>query len=299
MIDLHIHSYYSDDGEFLPKQLIELAKEAKLEAISIADHNSIKANVTANKLCQEAGINYVAGIEIDCLYQGQVFHVLGYYIDCHSKDFSDIEENVYRQNKKAGEKYIEYARSLGFDVSKDALKKLTESAYHKDVFIPEMLASVLLSDERYLDNELLLDYRPGGKRGDNPNVNFFWDFYAQSKPGYVEIKYPKMSEVVKIIHHNGGLAILAHPGQNLKEQKEKVKDIIKLGFDGIEVFSSYHSEQDVYYYYEVAEQNEVLKTCGSDFHGSNKPAIKIGQINIPKGLYPSSIQEMERRLMRC
>lgn len=42
-IDLHMHSKYSDDGEFTPIQLVEQCHEAGIKIMAIADHNSVKA----------------------------------------------------------------------------------------------------------------------------------------------------------------------------------------------------------------------------------------------------------------
>ena len=42
-IDLHIHSKYSDDGEFTPIQLVEQCYKAGIKIMSIADRNSVKA----------------------------------------------------------------------------------------------------------------------------------------------------------------------------------------------------------------------------------------------------------------
>ena len=37
-IDLHMHSLYSDDGEFTPTQLVEKCYDAGIRIMAIADH---------------------------------------------------------------------------------------------------------------------------------------------------------------------------------------------------------------------------------------------------------------------
>ena len=49
MIDLHMHSLYSDDGEFTPGQLVEMCHEAGVKIMAIADHNWVKAIYEAKK----------------------------------------------------------------------------------------------------------------------------------------------------------------------------------------------------------------------------------------------------------
>src|SRR5699024_67151 len=102
---------------------------------------------------------------------------------------------------------------------------------------------VLLGKEEYQDAELLKPYREGGRRSDNPFVNFYWDYYAQGKPCYTEIVYPSLEETIQLIHQAGGKAVLAHPGNNLKGCFERFDEMVALGLDGVEAFSSYHSPE--------------------------------------------------------
>ena len=55
-IDLHMHSKYSDDGEFTPTQLVEQCHKAGIKVMAIADHNSVKAIDEA----KEAAAKFVA-----------------------------------------------------------------------------------------------------------------------------------------------------------------------------------------------------------------------------------------------
>lgn len=41
-IDLHIHSNYSDDGEYSPEEILLQCKAQGMELIAITDHNSVK-----------------------------------------------------------------------------------------------------------------------------------------------------------------------------------------------------------------------------------------------------------------
>lgn len=60
---------------------------------------------------------------------------------------------------------------------------------------------------------------------------------------------------------------------------EKVfAEIINEGVEGVEAYSSYHSLEAVEFFKNLAEKYNVFVTCGSDFHGKTKPAIKLGKI---------------------
>ncbi len=280
MIDLHMHSRYSDDGEFTPTELIEQCTQKGVRIMSVTDHNCAKANEEAAKAAEEKGITFIPGIEIDCTYQDTNFHVLGYGIDFWSGDFEAIEKNIDNQSFQASLDRLAETQILGFwHITEKDMWELSKDNYWQGNWSGEMFAEVLLSMPEYADHPLLKPYRPGGERSDNPYVNFYWDYYSQGKPCYVKVDYPAMKEIIDIIHHNHGIAVIAHPGVNLKGKEFLLGGILDLGIDGIEAFSSYHNQKQAEYYYQAAQKKHIFFTCGSDYHGKTKPSIGIGQHN--------------------
>ncbi|WP_027625964.1 PHP domain-containing protein [Clostridium lundense] len=276
-IDLHMHSIYSDDGEFTPSQLVYQCKQAGIRIMSISDHNCVKSNKEAEVEAHKAGIQYIPAIEIDCTYKDVNLHVLGYGINYESQEFAMIEENVVTQELKASQERLKLTHQLGFQITQDELKAVSNKGYGKNIWTGEMIAEVLLQKEKYLNNELLKPYRSGGLRSDNPYVNFYWDYYSQGKLCYAEIKFPTLEEIIGIIHKNGGKAVLAHPGNNLKGKFELFDDIVLCGIDGVEAFSSYHNITNAYNFYVRSQKYSLLVTCGSDYHGKTKPSIQLGE----------------------
>lgn len=276
-IDLHMHSMYSDDGEYTPKQFVEMCHEKGIRIMAIADHNSVKAIDEASQKAQELGMQYIPAVEIDCTYEGINLHVLGYGIDYKHEDFVKLEENVLNQELACSMKKLELTNQLGFKVTKKDLDQLSSNG----VYTGEMFGEVLLGKEEYKDHELLKPYRDGGDRSDNPYVNFYWDFYAQGKPCYTEIVYPSLKETITLIHKHGGKAVLAHPGNNLKGKFEIFDEMMKLGYDGVECFSNYHTSDTVEYFFNKGKEYGIMTTYGSDFHGKTKPAIDLGECRCP------------------
>jgi len=279
MIDLHLHSHYSDDGEYSPLELIEQCLAKNINVMSITDHNCVKANIEAQIFAKSKNITLITGIEIDCIYQDMNFHVLGYGIDFQSDDFGNIEKNIANQNFKASLERLEKTQILGFSITENDMWNISKDNYWQDSWIGEMFAEVILAKPEYNDHPLLKPYRTNGLRGDNPYVNFYWDFYSQGKYCYVKIDYPPMEQIIDIIHRNNGIAILAHPGMNIKNKEFLLYEIINLGIDGLEAFSSYHAPIVSDFYYQKAFDNKLIITCGSDYHGKTKPSIRIGSHN--------------------
>ncbi len=271
-IDLHMHSYYSDDGEFEPKQLIDLCLEKNIKYFSIADHNSVRGIKEAKEYCVSKNINIIPAIELDCTFNEINLHVLGYGIDCDKTVFYDIEDNIIKQEQFASKKRMKLVKELGIDFSDEVINSLSRNG----VVNGEMIAEAAMKFDKNHENPLLMPYYENGSRSDNPYVNFYWDYCAQGKAAYAEVSFISLQEAINIIEESGGIPILAHPGNNIKENINLLEQIISCGIKGIEVYSSYHSKEQVEFYKKFSLKHKLLLTCGSDFHGKTKPSIVIG-----------------------
>ena len=271
-IDLHMHSYYSDDGEFEPKQLIDLCLEKNIKYFSIADHNSVRGIKEAKEYCVGKNINIIPAIELDCTFNEINLHVLGYGIDYDKTVFYDIEDNIIKQEQFASKKRMKLVKELGIDFSDEVINSLSRYG----VVNGEMIAEAAMEFDKNHENPLLMPYYENGSRSDNPYVNFYWDYCAQGKAAYAEVSFISLQEAINIIEESGGIPILAHPGNNIKESINLLEQIISCGIKGIEVYSSYHSKEQVEFYKKFSLKHKLLLTCGSDFHGKTKPSIVIG-----------------------
>ena len=143
----------------------------------------------------------------------------------------------------------------------------------------EMIAEAALEDERNRNLSLLEPYRPGGARAENPYVNFFWDFCSQGKPAYFPADYPAFEEAQQLIEDTGGISVIAHPVNTVGKNRDRIRTMVKMGVSGLEVYSSYHTAEDVTWFHQLAEELELLETMGSDFHGKTKPSVVLGGTN--------------------
>ena len=275
-IDLHIHSNFSDDGELTVEDIVNISKENGMKYISITDHNSVKGVKRAVECGNDVGVEVIPGIEIDCTYNSLNLHVLGYFIDYTRKEFDELEKSIFEQEIKiASEKIEKLQKNTGLKID---LSEVLERANGK-IVTGELIGEILLNKKDSINNELLKPYLNNGARSDMPYVNFYWDFFSQGKAAYIPINYISLREAINLIKSSNGVPIIAHPGNNLKNNMDIIDSIIKEGIEGIEVFSSYHSLEQTNYFNNKAFEHKVLVTCGSDFHGKNKPNIKIGGCN--------------------
>ncbi len=273
-IDLHMHSNISNDGDFSPAELMKMCSKAGIKTAALADHNSVRGVAEAIKEGEKFGVKVIPAIEIDCTYKEYNLHVLGYNIDYNNKIFEKIEKNVFEQELKAGDKRMALVKEAGIFFDEEKVRKLS----YDGTITGEMIGEAAIEDERNRENPLITPYLEGGTRSNNPYVNFYWDWCSKGKPAYVPIKYITLKEAIDIIHKTGGKAVLAHPNNNIGMNEEIFKEIAAEGIEGVEVFSSYHSKENAEFFLKMAEKYNVSVTCGSDFHGKTKPAIKLGEM---------------------
>lgn len=273
LVDLHLHSMYSDDGEFAPETLLKLASEANVRAVALADHNSVASVTAAIDAGRERNILVVPAIEIDCVHDGINIHILGYFIDHTDPRWLQLQNDVAEESRAGSDLRIRRVEELGIVVNREAL---AAKAKNTGVIV-EYIVEVALTDPANHGNPILAPYSPGGDRSDNPLVNFYWDYCSQGKPGYVPINYMSAEQAICLIRDTGGAAVLAHPEVVLKNEAKRLPELADKGIVGVEAYSNYHTPEKCGFWREQARASNLFITCGSDFHGRTKPAIRVGE----------------------
>lgn len=288
-LDLHMHTFISNDGEFMPDELMELCGRAGLKTVAIADHNSTRAYKLAAQKAEHLGIELIPAVELDCTFQGTDLHVLGYGIDTEYEKYRAIEKELLAKEQEASTKRVELVEAAGVKINHEVALSLA----HDGVLTGEVIAETALMDS--CNHELLKEYLPGGTRSDNPFVNFYWDWCSQGKIAYVPIEFISLESAVAVILESGGIPVLAHPGNNVKEDEKLLEGICSKGVCGMEVFSSYHSKEQTGFYLKWAQERNLLITAGSDFHGKTKPSISLGKMDT-YGMEEQIYRELKRKM---
>ena len=242
--DLHNHTTASD-GLLKPAQLVEYAARKGLGALAITDHDTtdgIDEGLAAGKIQK---IVVVPGIEINTQLGSDEIHILGYYIDWKSSLLQNLLSEMKEIRKSRAEIMVQKLVALyGFDISNEEVQ---HQAKDGTVARPH-IARVLIS------------------KGIVQDVNEAFEKYIGNHcPAYVERYHLTPKEGIQLIHRIGGVAVLAHPG--LMHNHGLINDLIKCGIEGIEVYHSRHTLQQTKNFEDIAKQNELLITGGSDCHG--------------------------------
>jgi predicted metal-dependent phosphoesterase TrpH len=287
-IDLHIHSSKSSDGDFSPLHIVQLAKEKKMKAISIADHDTVAAYPEALNLGEEAGVEVIPSMELTTLFEEREFHLLLPFVDWKSKIVSNLVSQVAKRRVKEARGRVEKLRELGFDITWKEVQKESSPFPPLGVTIAQIL---LRKSEREKDSRLR-EYWEEKNRPLAPYL-FYKDYFMEGKPASVPRQNLNILDVLEIIAQTGAVPVLAHPGAYF--QRVKKKDLVLLkerGLQGLEVYTSYHSSEQSDFYKLIAHELDLVPTAGSDFHGTIKPHIPFGYLR--QGGY-WMVEELKKR----
>lgn len=292
--DLHMHSNQSGDGQFTPAQLIQMLKAAKIEVAALSDHDTVKGVPDMIQEGKKAGIRIIPAIECSTLLGEYDVHVLGYGINIQDPYFQSLQEKIQKKNAGVFHQRVEKLRKK-YHVEIDEERILKDANGANPWFI---MMTRIFNDVRYQDIEDFKDYIPGGKRSDPAPVNFFWDKCMPGSDLYVQAYNPDFKDTIQKIHEAGGLAIIAHPYQTFYQNEERLQYALECGIDGLEAYSNYHQPFHNAYYEQFAKENDLLITCGSDFHGEKKPSIRMGEYGLKKdgsAFLTHFLQALDRR----
>lgn len=275
MIDLHIHSNRSSDGDFTPFHILKLAQEKRMEAISISDHDTVAAYPEALHLGKKAGVEVIPSIELTTLFEDREFHLLLPFVNWKSETIAQFISQVTERRMQEARERVTKLRELGFDLTWNEVLRESEPFPPLGVTI----AQILLRKTERKNNSLLKKYLKGENRFLAP-YHFYKDYFMEGKPASVPRRNLDILHVLDRVPQTGAVPVLAHPGAYF--QRTRKKDLVALkerGLQGLEVYTSYHSSEQTKMYKKMAEGLDLVPTAGSDFHGTIKPHIPFGSLN--------------------
>lgn len=263
-IDLHVHSTASD-GTCSPRELVRMAAEQGLAAIALSDHDTVSGYAEAAAEGAGLGLEVVPAIEISTKF-GRAVHILGYYIDMESPELTALLDWIVHDRDIRNIKMAELMAADGLPVSYEVMQQRFGEVIGRPHFA-----------------QLLVEL------GLAPSVKAAFELYVEKGRKYYQPRnILPIEQAVSIIVNAGGIASLAHPFQYRLDDgglRELIEHCISLGLGAMECrYSGYTTEQSDYLE-ALAEEYGLLKTGGSDFHGSNKPHIALGSgtgdMNVP------------------
>ncbi|ORU01477.1 putative metal-dependent phosphoesterases (PHP family) [Anaerovibrio sp. JC8] len=281
MIDLHVHSTVSD-GTYTPRDIIHLAKERGLEAVTLTDHESIAGNQEAAEEAQKVDMNFINGMEMTVAYEDHKLHIVCLGFDQENPDFKELYAKIRHNKEKNMDQVVEYIRSKGVKLTMDMVQKHATVHLDRYAIMRTLVAMNLPCKIQTLWDELL---NPGLKV-----AGVYGDIPAE--------------EALPVIKAAGGVTSLAHyhkaigmGGWSWVKKEAALQELMSYGLMGMERYYPNYSEEDEAFAARMIEKYNMLATGGTDFHGANRRGIELGtglnnNMNVPYEFW----EEIKRRI---
>jgi len=268
--DLHNHSIFSD-GSNTPRELILHARSLGIDAIALTDHNTIEGLLEFDKAAKELNFNAVLGSELTCEFKGKEVHMLCMFIDLnHTQGITKFIKAI-RMSKRG--RNIELAERLsadGYNIDLFALERRfgnNVNRAHFGVVLTEMGVTSSVSEA-------------------------FATILAEGGKYYTGSPRPDAIKTITDILSWGCVPVMAHPLISLsKEELEEFLPLAaKAGLVGAEAYYSKFTDEETKYIESLCNTYGILKSGGSDYHGSIKPDVQMGMARVPYSCYESLVQ---------
>ncbi|MBP7214842.1 MAG: PHP domain-containing protein [Candidatus Kapabacteria bacterium] len=242
--NLHTHTLFSD-GLLSAEELYKLAKADGIDILSITDHDTIEHIPEEIELAKNEGVDFLIGCEVSAYQNRKDYHILAYNFDSGDENLIKYFEKykIARLKRAEGITHRFNALKMGLKID-DILKESKNAPIARTHIARAVVNAGLAKDTREVFSKYLYD----------------------NGPAYIPKPYTSCKEIIDLIHHSGGVAVLAHPSNfySIKELENLKKD----GIDGIEVIHPLHSIQLQKFFRNFARKYNLIETGGSDFHGS-------------------------------
>lgn len=258
MIDLHAHTTESD-GSLTPEELVQAAHELGLEALAIADHDTLSGYDRAREKAAQLGLDLVCAVELTTRFgvspRMRSAHLLAYFpLEPPGEEFRHWLLEAQQLRRRRNERLAERLRELGLEISLEEAAALARKLIGRVHF-----ARVLL------------------RKGYVHSIAEAFGLYlGEGGRAYVPLEKIPLEEAIARVNAAGGLACLAHPGRLKWDLREHLGALRAMGLAGLEAYSSQHTKQQTELYLELARAWDLLVTGGSDFHGEGKPGVELG-----------------------
>jgi fructose-1,6-bisphosphatase/inositol monophosphatase family enzyme/predicted metal-dependent phosphoesterase TrpH len=271
--DLHFHSTYSD-GSLTIREILIAARGCGLDAVSVTDHDTTAGTAEALALEQKTGLTVFPGIEVSAFdfKRSRKVHLLGYNYREPAVALETLCGPLLRRRQENSLRQIDILVKAGFDISPDEAQAVAGNG--RTIYKQHIMAVLVAKGYAHaVDSQL---YR------------------ALFNTGGIcagDIDYCDVFEALDAIRSDGGLAVLAHPGQ--LNSWDIVDSLVACGLAGIEYYHESHNTDDYKKAADIIHRHpQLVLTGGSDGHG----VFGSGRHGVGDIRAPSSFPGFTRRL---
>lgn len=256
MVDLHSHTQASD-GTCTPAQLVERAAQVHLEALAITDHDTVDGLEEGLAAGAALGVRIIPGVELSATAQREI-HILGLGIDPAAPELRDSLEALKEQRRQRTPVILRQLAQAGMPLPIEAVQ-----AFAKGNILSRSHIAQAMVQAGYVATI----------------AEAFSKYLAIGRPCYVPRPRMTCAGAIDLIRRAGGVAVLAHPyqmGLALPLMTSLIAEMQRSGLTGIEAYYWNHTIEQCRELRDIAQRLGLLVTGGSDFHGDNRPDVRLG-----------------------
>ena len=254
-VDFHVHTT-SSDGVLSPTEVVQRAHKNNVKYLAITDHDTLSGLNEAFDESLNHNITLIPGIELSTQHNNESVHVLGFFKDDSFKNEELIKElTKIKSHRVIRAKNIIHKLKEEFNIEISFEKVLKDA---KDTIArPHIAREIINCGYPYTMEEV------------------FNKFIGNGCKAYVPTLKLSTNEGLKLLKKFNALVFLAHPKLIFNSS---IDDFLAMNFDGLESIYYQNTNKENYKFLKLANENNLLISCGSDFHGSLKTDTRHGDI---------------------
>ncbi|MFD1334953.1 PHP domain-containing protein [Oceanobacillus iheyensis] len=260
-VDLHVHSHYSDGSDAVSK-VMKQAKKNGVTHLSFVDHDTVDNLLDIQQQAIHFDIDVIPGIEISAydFKRKRKVHVLGYNYKPEANHIRNICKPLLQRRNEHSLWQIRKINELGYQIDERVIKQtaLPSNTIYKQHIMDKLTKAPYDS----------LDYR-----------QLYQQLFKHNGVAAGDIVYIDAFDAVEAIVKDGGVAVVAHPGQ--LDSYDLIPELAEVGLGGLERNHPDHTERDHDKVEALAEELDLIMTGGTDYHGGFGSSIQVGEISSP------------------
>lgn len=218
----------------------------RLDILAICDHDTISGVLDAAARLPE-GLRLIPGIEVSSSIAGRDLHLLGYGIDVTNARLLEYTTRAALARSRRMREMIDRLAPYNVRLSYDDVVAAAEVP-------PQCIGRPHLARALFT-------------RGHVKSIAEAFDrFIGNDAPAYVPVELLQPAEAIALLHDAGGVVLWAHPRMDVFDRE--VRGLQQVGLDGVECYRPRLTPSEVQYYETAANDLGLLKSGGSDWHGS-------------------------------
>lgn len=260
MIDLHQHSSRSD-GTDNPSELLRKNIEAGVTVMALTDHDTDKGFCELSAYLKNDKIKIVKGVEFSTDDGDKSVHILALGIKENDPVITEmLVTSKALRIQRVLSRVDKLKEEFGITLPGEYLDKINASDNPNKPMLANMLISLGYGESI---NEVIAKY-------------LYHKFPSAKLQSDAVVQKIACSSAVPVLAHGlGGVGEKRVPPAVFEDRVRRLKAV---GLVGIECFYSLYDKAEQDYLCSVADKFGLLKSGGSDYHGTNK-SVRIGELS--------------------